>query len=222
MTEDRFWQDRWDNGQIGFHESKPNALLLRHNEELLGNGIRRRVFVPLSGKSLDMKWIAERGHDVVGCELVEKAARAFFEEAGVVAESSEREPYRALSANIGAGSVTILIGNALQIESRHTGAIDAVFDRAALIALPWPLRRQYVGRVLDLLSSGARILLISFEHDAEKGPPFSVDDAEVHSLYETRCALSLLERNDVLTESAHIVAKGGTRVHEAAYLAIVH
>ena len=36
--------------------------------------------MPLCGKSLDMKWLAEQGHSVVGIDIVELAAQQFFTE----------------------------------------------------------------------------------------------------------------------------------------------
>ena len=38
------------------------------------------IFVPLCGKTLDLIWLNEKGHTVMGCELSEVAAKQFFEE----------------------------------------------------------------------------------------------------------------------------------------------
>ncbi|NLE47300.1 MAG: thiopurine S-methyltransferase, partial [Sandaracinaceae bacterium] len=78
-------EERWERGEIGFHEGRPNQLLEKHIGLFEG---RRRVLVPLSGKAVDLRFLAERGLEVVGVELVEAAARAFFEEQAL--EMSER------------------------------------------------------------------------------------------------------------------------------------
>ena len=48
-----FWHQRWAGHQIGFHQSTPTPLLLKH-WPALGIAPGATVFVPLAGKSLDM------------------------------------------------------------------------------------------------------------------------------------------------------------------------
>ena len=83
-----FWQQRWRDRQIGFHQDKPTPLLLKHWPSL---GVPRgaRVFVPLCGKSLDLAWFAARGHRVLGVELSQLAVDEFFAEHGLVPEVHE-------------------------------------------------------------------------------------------------------------------------------------
>lgn len=211
-----FWRGRWDAGQIGFHEGKPNAYLERHADRFL-NGARR-VFVPLAGKSVDLRFLAERGLEVVGCEIIESAARAFFDEAGAVPVESRRGAFLALEAPIGAGRVTMLVGDALDLEAATVGPIDALFDRAALVAMDPKLRDDYVAATTKLLSKGGRVLLVSLEHDAGVGPPHAVTESDVSALYASTIDVELLEREDIASTSAHILAKGATYVREVAYL----
>ena len=77
-----FWHDRWRNDEIGFHQRKFNRHLVKH-WPTFGSQPEARVFVPLCGKSLDLIWLAERGHAVVGCEISEIAVASFFGEAGL-------------------------------------------------------------------------------------------------------------------------------------------
>jgi len=62
-----------------------------------------------------------------------------------------------------------------------------VYDRAALIALPPLMRERYVQKLSELLPTGSKILLITLIYDPEQmnGPPFSVSNSEVESLYST-------------------------------------
>ncbi len=41
------------------------------------------ILVPLCGKSLDLHWLYQHGHSVVGVELSGLAAKQFFEENGI-------------------------------------------------------------------------------------------------------------------------------------------
>ena len=74
-----FWKNRWKNNQTGWHREEYNEMLVKHWPSL-NIGANCNVLVPLCGKSLDMRWLAEQGHSVLGLELVEEAVHAFFQE----------------------------------------------------------------------------------------------------------------------------------------------
>ena len=74
----KFWLERWQKNQIGFHQAEHNKLLLEF-WPLLGLSPGASVFVPLCGKSLDMRWLEAQGHQVVGVELAQLAVEAYFE-----------------------------------------------------------------------------------------------------------------------------------------------
>ena len=171
-----FWEERWREGRIGFHEGAPNKFLSRHAPRLAG-----RVLVPLCGKAEDLAFLASRGHDVVGIELVEDAVRAFFTEHGVTPVVTPRDglvEYRA-------GSITIFAGDVFATTRALIGEIDAVYDREALIALPAELRPRYVEHLRALVAPGTPGLLITIEYEQAvmAGPPFSVIEAEVRAHY---------------------------------------
>ena len=72
-----FWQKRWADNQIGFHQAQISPYLQRHWSQL-NLADNAQVLVPLCGKSLDMLWLAGQGHRVLGVELSRKAAEDFF------------------------------------------------------------------------------------------------------------------------------------------------
>src|SRR4051812_24064773 len=76
MTAD-YWLKRWREGRTGFHLTDFNPLLTAHSAVF---NDATRVLVPLCGKSADLEWLVTRGYVVVGVELVELAAQAFFAE----------------------------------------------------------------------------------------------------------------------------------------------
>jgi thiopurine S-methyltransferase len=174
------WAERWRQGRIGFHEGRPNAFLERHVGRL-GEG--RRILVPLCGKTEDMAFLAARGHAVVGVEAVEEAVVAFFREHDLEPDREDLGPLVAFRA----GAVTILAGDVFACTREHVGAVDALYDRAALIALPEDVRRRYVDHLRALLAPGSTGLVVTFDHPPEsgfEGPPFPVGAAEVRRLYE--------------------------------------
>jgi thiopurine S-methyltransferase len=173
-----FWIDRWQEGKIGFHEGAPNSYLVAHADWLAD---RRRILVPLCGKTEDLAYLASRGHDVIGIELVEDAVKQFFAEHGTTPEteaSGEHVVYRA-------GAITVIAGDFFAVTPAQTGPIDAIFDRAALVALPADLRARYVTHLRELASDATRELLVSIEYppEASSGPPFSIEEAEIRRTF---------------------------------------
>ena len=199
-----FWRERWAEGRIGFHEGKPNALLQRHLATL---GDQRRVLVPLCGKTEDLAYLAGAGHTVVGVELVEDACRAFFAEHGLEPAVSRAGALTRLAA----GAVEILAGDFFAVRREDLGAVDALYDRAALIAFPPDLRPRYVEHLRTLLPD-FRGLLVSLEYPAGaiQGPPFSVDDAEVRRLWPEARQLE-----EVQSASERLAAAGATAAERA-------
>ena len=185
-----FWEERWRDGRIGFHEGAANKYLSHHAPRLAG-----RVLVPLCGKSEDLAFLASRGHDVVGVELVEDAVRAFFTGHGVTPTVTPRGglvEYRA-------GSITVFAGDLFATTRELVGEIDAVYDRAALVALPPEMRTRYVAHLRTLVAAGTPGLVVTLEYDQARasGPPFSVPEAELRAHHGD--AVVLLEEAPTVT-----------------------
>jgi thiopurine S-methyltransferase len=177
MADDR-WLAVWREDRIGFHEGVTNALLAAHADQLAG---RSRVLVPLCGKTVDLTFLAQRGHAVVGIELVELAAQAFFREHELVPEISPFGPFTRYAS----GSIQILVGDFFAAAPALLGTFDALYDRAALVALPLDVRERYVRLVRELVAPGGAGLINTFEYDQSlwAGPPFSVSDSELRAHY---------------------------------------
>jgi len=171
------WLDRWEEGQTGWHEAGGNSALRKFWPQLTAGN---RVLVPLCGKTPDLLWLAEQGFDVTGVELSEIAARAFFAETDIGFETEASDGFlcfRGLRQ-----SVSIVCGDYFQFSDKP---YDALYDRAALVALPRELRAVYVEHTKTLLKADATQLLVTLEYDQLKvnGPPFSVLADEVRSYW---------------------------------------
>jgi thiopurine S-methyltransferase len=181
------WLAAWVEGRTAFHLSEPNPHLVRWADRWLG-GAPRRVFVPLCGRTVDVGWLAARGHEVVGAELSPLAARGLFEDVRLSPTITPGTPER-----WSADGVTLFVGDVFHLTpgslaaawSRPLPGPVHVWDRAALIALPPEVRGRYAAHVSALAGPGARILLSTMSYDQSRmeGPPFSVPDDEVAALY---------------------------------------
>lgn len=209
-----FWHERWRENRIGFHREAPLPLLTRYWQDL-GLAAGSRVLVPLCGKSLDMVWLAEQGHRVLGIELSELAIASFFEERGLRPATSVSP----LGTLYSAGPWELLAGDAFAVTPTLLADCEGVYDRAAMIALPPPMRATYAGTLWRHLPAGCRGLLVTLEYpQAEKaGPPFSVEAAEVDARLGRDWVVSLLERRDILASEPSFQADGVTALSTAAY-----
>ncbi len=195
-----FWLERWQRNEIGFHQPRPHPALERL-WPMLGLAPGARVFVPLAGKSLDLVWLAARGHDVVGIELAEVAVRDFAAEHG-------RLP-----------RVDLRCGDLFDLTPATLGPIDAVFDRASLVALPPPMRQRYAAKLAELARPGARTLLVTMEYDQSRmpGPPHSVPEDEVRALFGATHDVEFVERDSALEDFPRFAQRGVDRLAEAVY-----
>ncbi|MCB1560192.1 MAG: thiopurine S-methyltransferase [Xanthomonadales bacterium] len=178
-----FWRQRWREGRIGFHRADVLPSLVRH-WSTLGLPAGSTVFVPLCGKSRDMAWLAAQGHRVVGIELVGDALHAFFADEGLTPGSDRIEAASSTLIRHRAGAYTLYEGDLFDLDAAMLGNVAAIYDRAALIALPADLRRRYATH-LDCIAPMASQLLVCLEYpDGEhQGPPFSIDAEAVAALY---------------------------------------
>jgi thiopurine S-methyltransferase len=183
-----FWYQRWAANEIGFHERTVNPLLVAYfNTLALAKG--SRVFVPLCGKTLDIAWLLSHGYRVAGAELSELAIQQLFVALGLepdITSLGEVKHYRATD-------IDIFVGDIFALTRTRLGSVDAVFDRAALVALPEALRRRYAKHVIELTDHAPQFL-ITYEYDQKlmDGPPFSVDTEEVRRHYTVSYQLSSL------------------------------
>jgi thiopurine S-methyltransferase len=209
-----FWHARWQEGRIGFHQDRPTPLMLKYWPTLdLAPGAK--VFVPLCGKSLDMAWLASQGLRVLGVELSARAVEAFFAEHGLTPTADET----AYGTRYAAGDIEIICGDAFALDADALRECDAVFDRAAIIALPPPLRERYVHELYARLPAGCRGLLVTLEYPQHEkdGPPFSVPEDEVRDLYARDWTVRVLDRRDILADQPGFVAEGVTALQTVVY-----
>ncbi len=189
----KYWHNKWANNEIAFHRNQANPLLVDHLDTLaLAEG--SLVFIPLCGKTLDIAWLLSKGFRVVGAELVESAIEQLF-------TALEITPTRSVRGNVKhyhAKNIDIFVGDIFDVSPEMLGVVDAVYDRAALVALPDALRRQYTAHLMKI-SNNSPQLLIAYHYDQTcvQGPPFSISNDEVEQHYKDNYDLKLIISNDV-------------------------
>jgi thiopurine S-methyltransferase len=193
MMEPKFWHQRWENNEIPFHEGKANPLLVKHFQKL-SLAKNRRVFVPLCGKTLDIAWLLSNGNCVAGAELSQLAIEQLFMELGVQPEITTVGDIEQWSAK----NLDIFVGDIFAVSRKMLGPVDAVYDRAALVAFPEEMRNRYAAHLTEVTGKAPQ-LIISYDYDQRvmDGPPFSVSDEEVLRQYAPNYEVTLIESTNV-------------------------
>jgi thiopurine S-methyltransferase len=191
-----FWQERWRENQLRWHRGEVEPQLERYIDRLAPEGAGS-VLVPLCGKSADLGWLAARGHRVVGIDVVEDAAIQLFSEAGIdpaIERAGAATAYRG-------GGIELLVADIFAVRPEDVGPIEAIWDRAALVALPDAVRPGYAA-TLAQLAPGSRLLIQTIEYDTKvmDGPPFSVTERELRDLF-AGSPIEQLERADVIDQA---------------------
>lgn len=188
-----FWHQRWQSNQIGFHESEVNPKLTAHFPALnLAAG--KRVFVPLCGKTLDIAWLLAQDYSVAAVELSELAIEQLFDGLSLTPEVAVTGNLKHYSAS----GIDVFAGDIFNMTAATLGPVDAVYDRAALVALPLDLRIRYTNHLCQIVDNAPQ-LLITFEYDQSKmqGPPFSISAADVTQYYHHRYRITALHTADI-------------------------
>lgn len=191
-----FWQTRWQEKRIGFNQPEVNPLLVKYFSELK-LPVGSRIFVPLCGKSIDMVWLAHQGFDVVGIELVESAAQEFFIEQAIsytVIEHSKQTDIKCYQGEIAGRTIDLWVADIFTLSADDIGHVDAVYDRAALIAMPAELRPQYSEKIRTLSCNASQLLLtLNYDQNERAGPPFSISQEQVQQYYGNDYQMNKLE-----------------------------
>jgi thiopurine S-methyltransferase len=207
------WHERWRSGRIGFHSTEV-ARPLRQFWSTLKVPRGSGVFVPFCGKSLDLLWLHDQQHNVVGVELSEIAVESFFTENGIEARRVVGEAF----IEYRAPGLRLFCGDLFNLSAEMLESCSAVYDRAALIAMPPELQYDYAAKLAQLTAPGTQTLLVTVEYPQEemRGPPFSADFGVVNRLYSMHHDIQVLDRADIWATDP-LRRRGITRLYEVCY-----
>ncbi|MDQ7085186.1 MAG: thiopurine S-methyltransferase [Sulfurovum sp.] len=194
MTENNLWLSRWQNKEIGFHQESVNTFMSEYFHKL-NLAKDSHVLVPLCGKSIDISWLLSQGYKVTGIELSEQAIIELFTELNISPSISTVGELTLYSSP----SLRVFVGDIFAVDASMVGKIDAIYDRAALVALTQELRIAYATQ-LRRISQTAPQLLLCFEYQQSlmNRSPYSVNKAEVIQHYKTHYKLECLLQQEII------------------------
>ena len=209
-----FWQQRWNLDQTAFHLPTVNPYLITFLNEF-NTSPSSQIFIPLCGKSKDIAWLASRYYSVLGVECSEKAIKEFYQEQVKIPQKESIRKFESYRAD----NIQLLQGDFFDLDDKLLKDVSLVYDRAALIALPVEMRKQYVTLLNKILPDVTNILLITLEYDQKtmNGPPFSVSTNEVEQLFQTKYNIEILLEQDVIEGHQKFKERGLNELIERVY-----
>ena len=193
MDENNLWLKRWENREIGFNQNKVNPFLLQYFQSLNLN-LNSKVLVPLCGKTIDISWLLSEGYAVRGIELSEIAVIELFEELNLVPNISTVGELKVYSSE----NLQVFVGDIFKVTSEILGEIDAIYDRAAIVALTKDLRIDYTTHLRAITKNAPQLLLcFEYEQSLMNRTPYSVEEDEVKKHYAEHYELALLAREAI-------------------------
>lgn len=165
-----------------------------------------RVLVPLCGKSLDLRWLTDRGHHVTGVEVSEKALRKVMQNHPQSFSKDSSHGFTIYRSE----SLELWQGDFLKLPVQKIQHPDVIYDKASIVALPPKMRQSYAWKVLQLCDNQTEIIVQTFEYNQDEmsGPPFSVDKEELNRHFGHRFELTLMHEQSKLEELSKFQQRG--------------
>lgn len=223
-----FWHDKWTKNEIGFHLDAPHPWLVNSAADL-GITHKQTVFVPLCGKTHDIDFLLQQGCNVVANELSELAVQSLFDRLQLNPDISEwlTSNSTATASLTGkryqAGALTVYVGDFFKltyqdIQSVNEDEVHWIYDRAALVALPFAMRQQYSQALFKLCPQAKQILMtLDYDQTQMAGPPFSVSLDEVNDHYSATYEIEIKHQQDIIEKEPRFKQRGLTAFNQRLY-----
>ncbi len=213
-----YWQSRWKKGNIGFHLDEVYPGLLEHWEALqISQG--STVLVPMCGKSMDLKWLADRVNKVVGVEVSDVAVQDFFLDHNLSPVESSFANFSIFKAR----NIELWCGDFFKLPVHKFQHPDLIYDKGAIVAFPQKMRKKYSDILKNLCSSNTKLLIQHFEYRKIEmnGPPFSVPCSEIEELFGDDFSIKQLDNKSLEIKRFEKFIKRGLKSYLLEYLTLL-
>ena len=192
-----WWKQAWEKGTLGWHSDEVDAILQKYLKQLCRDKESISVLVTLCGKSLDLPWLADQGHSVVGCELAEVAGKQLFEENNISFSITTIDDFKVFSATDNK-KLKFYAGDFFKVSASLVGTFDVIWDHNAFGTVSPSDRSRYIELLASLLVPGGKILLSNMEFDQRKVNigPYSLNSEQINEYFGSQFEAELLERID--------------------------
>jgi len=211
--EKEYWLNKWQTNDTPWHSQEINRNLIDNIDKLeLQPG--NCILVPLCGKTKDMLWLADRGYHVIGIELCPMACTDFFKELNIEPRIANEDSFQKYQHK----NIEIYCVDVFKLTEGSLPTIHAVYDNRALIALPPSMQKKYVDHLVACIGTHVKYMLLTIESSCVvTGPPFSINRADVDSLFAEYCKIEQLNRIPCTKIPEHLIKKGYAELVESTY-----
>jgi len=213
------WAAKWEVDEISFHRSEVNQHLVRWYDRLTAGGAPRRVLVPLCGKSVDMMWLYQKGHTVIGIEGVEKAIVEFFTENKLQFTKSSTEAGPLFQT--ADGRLQLYQADICVMSPALIGPVEGIWDRGSYVAVNYEDRPRYAAFLRGVMGPGCQYLLWAVEYDKSlfAGPPRCLTRQDIGTEFDNCATIETLSDSDHTVETFPKIAKWNlTQMRECVYM----
>lgn len=214
-----FWNKCWQRPSQPFHVDGEHPFLKRCYADAFS--AKQKILIPLSGKSLDAIALAERQFHSVSIEFNPLAVHQFFNENSlsplITSFDSDSNPNESKSL-FQVENIDVWLADFFKVTPDDVGLFSQVWDRAALVALPNEMQKQYISHLKTLLKPKATLLIVLMDYDDSEmsGPPFKITETELKSLYHD-AQVELLDSIDIRASHPRWEELGLSYLHEKLY-----
>merc|ERR1712136_169076 len=191
----KMWQSRWEEGRTGWHKDQVNPHLEEFFTHFTGDVFKKRILVPMCGKSVDLKWLYDKGMNVQGVELVEQPIIEFFAEQGLDYTVRESDVLPGCKIYKHGERMTLYVCDIFKVTVDLLGGLcEFLYDRAAIGAIEYAEKRNYTNVIQSVLAPNAQGLIESmlFDPAMHPCPPSSTSEEDIEKFYGRRFTVQVL------------------------------
>ncbi|KAK2156858.1 hypothetical protein LSH36_203g00006 [Paralvinella palmiformis] len=180
MSRDK-WNQCWETGITDFHKEDKHEFLVDHLDTLLNGRQSIKIFFPLCGKAVDMKWLYDLGHTIIGVEGAQKPVEEFFNENHIEHTVDAVDSVKGLLYQSSDRRMIIYFCDIYDFSSSAAGQFDAIWDRGSFGAINKLDRARYATLLLSLMAPGCRCLMECFSFNETRFVELDADIRNHHN-----------------------------------------
>ena len=179
-----FYDAKYSKGYSPWHMDSVNYNLLKHypNIQPAGEPLRK-ILVPMAGKTVDIKWLADKGHEVVAVEISQSACREVFQRDDIPFEELDCPAVKGKLFRSLDGKIKMYCCDIFNFTAEIEGQFKSVWERGAVIAFEEDLRKKYFEHVKTLVTVGCAWMSSIFQYDRNVSSIFIIKKKHLKQLY---------------------------------------
>ena len=169
---DKYWQQRWEEGNTPWDMGSPSPALVEYCKQLRDKNIA--ILIPGAGSGYEVDWLWENGfHNVTALDFSPQACERMLDRLGQDFSAEK-----------------IVCGDFFS----QNGNFDLILEQTFLSALDPKQRRAYAIKLFSLLREGGTIAGVLFDFPLDGGPPFGGDELSYRELFKRLFDVKVMAR----------------------------